>query len=113
MRVPKHFPPDSWSPSGELRSYIDMDAAFGRRNFSMTRPIDLLDIRHVRRGYFAATSFADANLGRVMDALTAAGPTIAHNTITMLWSDHGWHLGDTNSFCKVTNFETGARNTLL
>jgi len=32
-------------------------------------------------------SFTDANLGRIMDALDATGPTIADNTITLLWSD--------------------------
>eukprot|EP01051_Picozoa_sp_SAG22_P002873 SAG22_NODE_133_length_18379_cov_34.571937_6_plen_205_part_00 len=88
MEVPLHFPQDAWSPSGELRSYIDMGAAFAEANFSMQTHVDLLDIRHVRRGYFAATSFADANLGRVMNALTAAGPTISQNTVTVLWSDH-------------------------
>lgn len=79
----------------------------------MRHPPDAAEIRHIRRGYFAATSFTDAQLGRVMDALDAAGHGIPENTITVLWSDHGWHLGDTNSWCKVTNFETGARNTLL
>lgn len=92
MRVPEHFPADAWSPSGELRSYVDMGAAFSQHNFSMNRPLDLLDIRHVRRGYFAATSFVDANLGRVMDALTAAGPTIAQNTITVLWYESPFRI---------------------
>ena len=31
----------------------------------------------------------------------------------LLWSDHGWHLGDTNSWCKCTLFESAARNSLL
>ena len=86
---------------------------FAASGFSEQDPPDVLDIRHMRRGYFAATSFTDAQLGRVMDALDSEGPSMADQTITMLWSDHGWHLGDTNSWCKVTNFETGARNSLL
>ena len=47
----------------------------------------------------------------MIDALDAGGYT--NNTITLLWGDHGWHLGDTNSWCKMTNFETAARNTML
>ena len=37
-----------------------------------------------------------------MDSLASAGASIADNTVTLLWSDHGWHLGDTNSWCKMT-----------
>jgi hypothetical protein len=40
-------------------------------------------------------------------------PTPSSHLQVLLWSDHGWHLGDTNSWCKMTNFETGTRNTLL
>ena len=58
------------------------------------------------RADYAAISFTDAQIGRVIDALEATGPSIADNTITCLWSDHGWHLGDTNSYTKLTNFET-------
>ena len=35
----------------------------------------------------AATSFTDAQLGRVINALNAAGPAISQNTISLLWSD--------------------------
>ena len=54
-----------------------------------------------------------AQIGRVIDALEATGPSIADNTITCLWSDHGWHLGDTNSYTKLTNFETVRRTRRL
>jgi hypothetical protein len=50
MKVPRHFPPDAWSPSGELRSYVDMGAAFHEANFSISKPLDVFDIRRVRRG---------------------------------------------------------------
>merc|ERR1712226_1714470 len=35
------------------------------------------------------------------------------STVVALWSDHGYHLGDTNSWCKMTNFEKATRNTLF
>ena len=46
-----------------------------------------------------------------MDALSDNG--YKENTVVALWSDHGYHLGDTNSWCKMTNFEKATRNTLL
>jgi choline-sulfatase len=44
------------------------------------------------RSYLACTSFMDSQVGRVLDALDASGR--AENTIVVLWSDHGWHLGE-------------------
>ena len=44
------------------------------------------------QGYLASIYFADTMLGRVLDALEK-GPN-AGNTIVVLWSDHGWHLGE-------------------
>jgi arylsulfatase A-like enzyme len=48
--------------------------------------------RPLVRAYLASVSFADAQVGRVLDALEAAG--CADRTIVVLWSDHGWHLGE-------------------
>lgn len=44
------------------------------------------------RAYLASTAFMDAQVGRVLDALEATGR--ANNTVVVLWSDHGWHLGE-------------------
>ena len=44
------------------------------------------------RSYLASTAFVDSQIGRILDAL-AASPH-ADNTIVVLWSDHGWHLGE-------------------
>jgi arylsulfatase A-like enzyme len=44
------------------------------------------------RAYLACTSFVDSQVGRVLDALDASGR--AKDTIVVLWSDHGWHLGE-------------------
>jgi arylsulfatase A-like enzyme len=45
-------------------------------------------------GYLACISYADAMMGRVLDALAASPHT--DNTIVVLWSDHGYHLGEKN-----------------
>lgn len=55
------------------------------------------------RGYLAALSYADAMVGRVLDAL-AAGP-YADNTIIVLWSDNGYHLGEKGCWAKHTLWE--------
>ncbi len=52
------------------------------------------------QGYLASIHFADAMLGRVLDALDA-GPN-ADNTIVVLWSDHGWQLGEKEHWQKYT-----------
>ncbi|TWT93687.1 sulfatase [Neorhodopirellula pilleata] len=44
------------------------------------------------RSYLACGSFMDSQVGRVLDALKRNG--LADNTIVVLWSDHGWHIGE-------------------
>ena len=61
----------------------------------------------VRRGYLACISFTDDNVGRVMDALKASGHL--DNTIVVLWSDHGFHLGEKRSHTKFTLWEESTR----
>lgn len=72
-------------------------------------PADLT--RHLIHGYYAATSYMDACLGRVLDALDATG--LADETIVVLWGDHGWHLGDHGMWCKHTNYEQATRIPLI
>ncbi len=63
------------------------------------------------QAYFASISFADAQIGRVLDALEQGGH-LADTTI-MLWSDHGYHLGDKEKWHKFTLWEEAARAPLM
>jgi arylsulfatase A-like enzyme len=54
-------------------------------------------------GYLACISYADAMLGRVLDALEAS--PYAKNTIVVMWSDHGYHLGEKGDWGKHTLWE--------
>jgi arylsulfatase A-like enzyme len=55
------------------------------------------------RAYAACSSFADAQVGRVVDALDASGR--AANTVIVLWSDHGFHLGEKGHIEKFALWE--------
>jgi len=59
------------------------------------------------QGYLASILFADAMLGRVLEALEQ-GPN-ADNTIVVLWSDHGWHLGEKQHWQKYTAWRVCTR----
>ena len=63
------------------------------------------------QGYLASIHFADAMLGRVLDAL-AKGPH-ADNTIIVLWSDHGWHLGEKQHWQKFSAWRACSRVPLI
>lgn len=69
------------------------------------------DRRLLRHGYLACVSYVDAQIGRVLDALEAAG--LNENTVVIVWGDHGWHLGDHAVFGKHTTFERALRSTLI
>lgn len=90
--------------AAELRAYSDYE---GRS------PLDFSDETNKRllHGYAACTSYVDACLGQVLDALESNG--LADKTIVVLWGDHGWKLGDHSSWTKHTNFECDTHVPLL
>lgn len=63
------------------------------------------------QGYLASIHFADAMLGRVLNALES-GPN-KDNTIVVLWSDHGWHLGEKQHWQKYTAWRVCTRVPLM
>ena len=63
------------------------------------------------QGYLASIYFADAMLGRVLDALEKSPH--AKNTIVVLWSDHGWHLGEKQHWQKYTAWRLCTRVPLM
>ena len=57
----------------------------------------------VRRAYLACNSWADYNVGRLMDALEKS--PYADNTVVILWSDHGYGMGEKRHFRKFALWE--------
>lgn len=63
------------------------------------------------QAYLAAIRFSDGQLGRLLDALEKS--PIAKNSIVLLWSDHGWHLGEKLHWRKFTLWEEATHNVLM
>lgn len=67
--------------------------------------------RELLHGYYAAISYTDAQIGKVLAELDRLNLT--NNTIIVLWSDHGFHLGEKGLWTKTTNYELDTRVPLI
>ncbi len=67
--------------------------------------------RNLVRSYLASTSFVDAQVGRLLAALEESGH--AENTLIVVWSDHGWHLGEKGITGKNSLWDEGTRVPLI
>jgi arylsulfatase A-like enzyme len=100
--APRDAPAIALHSSGELRTYKGIPAK---------GPLPPRDARDLVRAYYAAVSYLDAQVGRLLGALDAQG--LRDDTIVVLWGDHGWHLGDHGMWCKHSNFESATRAPLI
>jgi len=107
----KNGPDIGYHTAAELNAYSDIPpiASFSDQKVGMTLPVDKQ--KELIHGYYAATSYTDAQIGILLRALDSLG--LSKNTIIVLWGDHGWHLGDHNLWCKHTNFEQATHAPLL
>ncbi|MFC4722255.1 sulfatase [Geojedonia litorea] len=67
--------------------------------------------KKIVQAYLACMSFVDYELGRVLDALENS--KYANNTIIVLWSDHGYRLGEKGTFAKHALWETATKAPLM
>ncbi len=63
------------------------------------------------KSYLACVTFVDHQIGRLVDALDAG--QLSDNTLIVLWSDHGWHLGEKQHWGKWTGWERSTRVPLI
>ncbi len=65
----------------------------------------------VRRHYAACVTYADAQVGRLLERLQQSGAS--KNTVVLLWGDHGWHLGEHAIWGKHALYEESLRSPLV
>lgn len=65
----------------------------------------------LKHAYLACVSYVDAQIGKMIEALEEQG--IRENTIIIVWSDHGYHLGEMGIWGKATNYEIATRVPLM
>lgn len=99
--LPKGAPPYAIGNSGEIRVYEGIPQGH--------IPDD--QARELKHGYYAAISYMDAQVGKVMAELDRLG--LRDNTIVILWGDHGWKLGEHDGWCKHTNVELDTHAPLM
>lgn len=89
----------------------------GERNFAVKPDGDHANViannqwHNAVQAYLATISFADAQIGRVLEALEKSEH--AENTIIVLWGDHGWHLGEKEHWRKHALWDVSTRTPLI
>lgn len=108
QRVTPNTPRYALSNNSELSHYVDL--------IDIPAPWDddvlpAEQAKHLTHAYYSCVSYVDAQIGRLLTAVEEEGLT--DNTIVVLWSDHGWKLGEYRGWGKMTNYEIDARVPLL
>ena len=109
-RSKPHAMPDiAWANEG---CHTMTTEAHGTVGVHMDRPLKKAMVEELKRGYLACASWIDELAGRVLDAADAV-PSAKADTVVLLSSDHGFHLGEQASWTKHTLFEIGSRVPLV
>ncbi|MEN8755404.1 MAG: sulfatase [Akkermansiaceae bacterium] len=105
-RVPKILPTDR-DDTPRFSWYLHWELPEPRLKFLQKTN----EWENLTRSYLACTSFVDEQVGRLMQALKETG--LDQNTIVILWSDHGWHIGEKGITGKNTLWDDGTRVPLI
>ncbi len=104
--IPENVNLASLHNSGEFNSY-----QLGDEKPSLEKALSTEYAKKIRHAYYACVSYVDAQIGRVHNELSNLG--LEKNTIVVVWSDHGWHLGGQRIWGKHTIFENALRSVLI
>lgn len=104
--IPENVNKASLHNSDEFNSYLA-----GDEHPSLDKRVSDSYAQKLRHAYFAAISYVDAQIGKVLDELERLG--LAENTIVVVWGDHGWHLGDHLVWGKHTIFERSLKSVFI
>ena len=103
--LPKDSPKVAHKRGGEIRNYFPVPDKKDPASISDEVALKLI------HGYYASTSYVDAQIGKVLKGLKEL--ELEKNTLVVLWGDHGFHLGDLGIWTKHTNYEQANRIPLL
>jgi uncharacterized sulfatase len=81
------------------------------RDHGWNEGVDDKTAKKLIRGYMASTTYADAQMGKIIKALKEEG--LYDNTIIIVWGDHGYHLTDHGLWRKNTPFHVSLRNPMM
>jgi iduronate 2-sulfatase len=104
---PENAPIFAMNTHRELACYEDFVGVLRPTEGSLSED----EARLLKHGYYACVSYVDAQIGRLLDTLQKLG--LADNTIVVLVGDHGWKLGEHNSWGKQTNYELDTHAPLI
>jgi iduronate 2-sulfatase len=93
----------SWHGSGELMNNYGQHPGNPNEDSEYARQL--------RHAYISATAYVDAQIGRVLDKLEEIG--LAEKTIIVIWSDHGFALGEQGIWGKHSLYETALKAPLI
>jgi arylsulfatase A-like enzyme len=102
--MPEGVPKQARHTFGELRRYSDVPD-------DPEVPIDDRLARKLKHGYYASVSYADAQVGRVLDKLEEL--ELDSSTIVILVGDHGWSLGEHGLWAKHSPFDVATRIPMI
>lgn len=104
--IPIGIHPSSLHNSPEFNRY-----ELGEEKPDLHDPASKAYARKITHAYYAAVSYIDAQIGKLLYELKAKG--LEENTIVILWGDHGWQLGDHRVWGKHTLFEKALQSPLI
>ena len=108
IELAEHVGPPIGGAAMGLHASFELRVRHGIPKKGPIGPVLATTLRHA---YLACTSYVDAQIGYMIDALEEQG--IRENTIIIVWGDHGWHLGDMGVWGKATNYEIATRVPLI
>ncbi|WP_462319752.1 sulfatase [Marinilabilia sp.] len=106
-QAPANVNPVALNNSGEFNNGYQK----AEEHPSAEHPVSKEYARRLRHAHFAAISYIDAQIGKVINELDRLNLT--ENTIIIVWGDHGWHLGDHSIWGKHTLFERALKSALI
>lgn len=92
--------------SGEFNSY-----QLGEEHPSIKNPVSDSYAKKLKHAYYASVSYIDEQVGKVLKAVESNG--LSNNTVIILWSDHGWHLGEHGIWGKHSLFDYSLKSPLV